>query len=73
MPGSQLSHSLVSCLPMLAPYITLVICSWTYNNAVHAGTCRTGFWPTIPPDLDNSTRWCIVDPGCDTLNQVGGI
>ncbi|GIL57791.1 hypothetical protein Vafri_12928 [Volvox africanus] len=47
--------------------------SWTYNSVTYNGTCATGFYPDNPPEgFSNSSRWCRVQPGCGTRNQLNG-
>ncbi|GLI67828.1 hypothetical protein VaNZ11_012110 [Volvox africanus] len=47
--------------------------SWTYNGVTYNGTCATGFYPGNPPEgFSNSSRWCRVQPGCRTRNQLNG-
>lgn len=46
--------------------------TWTYNGVRYNGTCLAGFpGPDPAPEgLYNTTRWCMVQPGCVTRNQV---
>ncbi|GIM14179.1 hypothetical protein Vretimale_17120 [Volvox reticuliferus] len=47
--------------------------SWSYNGVTYNGTCATGFYPDNPPEgFTNSSRWCRVQAGCSTRNQLNG-